>query len=191
MSARRAGVEPGYLDYFEHSPNASLSASALLRLAKALETTPQVLAGGDVARPPGTGRAGPDPRIEALDVDQCEAHLVPGGVGRIVFCDPAGPLALPVNFGWVNGRVVFRTSRATGSRVVDAGLVSFEVDHIDEAMSEGWSVIVTGHGYAVTDPEELEGLATLAIEPWAGGERDVYLRIDPSGISGRAIRQFA
>ncbi len=26
-----------------------------------------------------------------------------------------------------------------------SGVVAFEVDHVDEAMSEGWSVLVRGH----------------------------------------------
>lgn len=187
--ARRAGVRSDYLAYFEQSPSATPSASTMLQLAKALETTPEVLAGGGITRPPGSGPAGPNPLLEALDGMQCEAHLALGGVGRVVFCDPPAPLALPVNFAWLEGGVVFRTSQATSFRVVDAGLVSFEVDHIDEAMCEGWSVVVTGRGRVVTDPEQLKRLEALAIEPWAGGERDVFVRIDRTGISGRAIRR--
>jgi nitroimidazol reductase NimA-like FMN-containing flavoprotein (pyridoxamine 5'-phosphate oxidase superfamily) len=67
--------------------------------------------------------------------------------------------------------------------------VSFEVDHIDEAMSEGWSVIVTGRARRVDDPSELEQLAQLGIEPWAGGSREAIIRVEAAEISGRSIRQ--
>ena len=36
--ALRAGMNSGYLDYLEHSPDTALTAGALMRLAAALET---------------------------------------------------------------------------------------------------------------------------------------------------------
>jgi hypothetical protein len=65
--------------------------------------------------------------------------------------------------------------------------VSFEVDHVDEAMSAGWSVLVTGPVRRVS-PDEFRRLEDLGIEPWAGGQRSVYLRIEQRGVSGRRIR---
>ena len=187
--ARRAGMDSGYLDYLEHSPTATLTPGGLLRLAAALETSPNFLAGGTVDRPPGPGRAGPRPRLEVLTREHCEAHLDKGGVGRVVFLAERGPIALPVNFRFVAGDIVFRTD-ATGSIAAAAGsTVSFEVDHVDEAMSEGWSVVVTGRARRVDDPSELEQLAQLGIEPWAGGGRETIIRIEPGEISGRNIRQ--
>ena len=187
--ARRAGMDAGYLDYFEHSPAAVLSSDAVLRLARALETTRAFLTGGHVGRPPGIGRAGAYPVLETLSRDQCEGHLLAGGVGRVVFSTKRGPVALPVNFAFFDGQVVFRTE-ATAS-VIDAlgAVVGFEVDRIDNAMSEGWSVLVTGRGEAVEGPSEREELASLRIEPWAGGDRETFVRIRADEISGRAIRQ--
>jgi hypothetical protein len=61
--------------------------------------------------------------------------------------------------------------------------VSFEVDHIDEALREGWSVLLTGRLQLVDDePAEPDGP-----HPWAGGDRQVLLRLVPSGRSGRRI----
>src|SRR5580658_6543345 len=57
--ARRAGVDAWFLAYFEQSADTALSGGALLRLAVALETTPYILEGGEVDRPPGEGHAGP------------------------------------------------------------------------------------------------------------------------------------
>lgn len=187
--ARRAGMDAGYLDYFEHSPAAALGRGTWLRLARVLETTPASLAGGDVGRPPGPGRAGPHPVLETLTPKQCEDHLVAGGVGRVVFSADRGPVAVPVNFRYVDGRVVFRTQPTASLAIANGAIVSFEVDRIDEAMSEGWSVLVSGRAQRVEDRTELEKLALAGIEPWPGGQREAVIRIEIDEVSGRAIRQ--
>jgi nitroimidazol reductase NimA-like FMN-containing flavoprotein (pyridoxamine 5'-phosphate oxidase superfamily) len=187
--ALRAGMNSGYLDYLEHSPDAALTAGALLRLAAALETTPEFLRGGHVDRPPGPGRAGPHPHLDVLSREECELHLAGGGVGRFVFLAPQGPVALPVNFRYLDGDVLFRT-RPKGALAAAAGTtVSVEVDRIDDAMSEGWSVLVTGRARLVDDPAELEQAADLGIEPWPGGHREALMRIETEEIAGRRIRQ--
>jgi len=189
--ARRAGVAGAYLRYVEQSPAVSLTPAALVHLAEALQTTPEFLRGGTVDGPPGPGRAGPHHRLEVLSREQCEAYLAAGGVGRFVFVAEQGPVALPVNFRFLDGAVVFRT-RGAGLLAVAVGTtVGFEVDRIDDAMSEGWSVLVTGHAHRVDDPAELARLADLGLEPWPGGRRRAIIRIEPASISGRSIRQHA
>ena len=187
--ATRAGMHPGYLDYLEQTPTAALSTGALLRLAGALETTVSSLSGGDAVRPPGTGRAGPHPSLEALSRQECEAHLQMGGVGRIVFSSYRGPVALPVNFGFTETGIVFRTDSDMADAVTANSTVGFEVDRIDDAMSEGWSVLVTGHVERVRDDDELAALSELGIEPWAGGDREIFVRVAIAEISGRVLRQ--
>ena len=187
--ARRAEMDPGYLDYLEHSPVSSMLPGVLLRLAAALDTTAVHLRGGDVDRPPGPGRARAHPHLDVLNRKECEAHLAGGGVGRFVFLAAQGPVALPVNFRFLDGDVIFHT-RAEGVLAAAAGsIVSFEVDHIDEAMSEGWSVLITGRAQLVDDLAQLEQLAELGIEPWPGGRRDAVIRVAAETISGRAIHQ--
>ena len=187
--ALRAGMNSGYLDYLEHSPDAALTAGALLRLAAALETTPEFLRGSHVDQAAGPGRAGPHPHLDVLSREECDLLLAGGGVGRFVFLAPQGPVALPVNFRYQDGDVLFRT-RPTGALATAAGTtVSLEVDQIDEPMSEGWSVLVTGRARLVDDPAELEQAADLGIEPWPGGRREALMRIETEAISGRRIRQ--
>jgi transcriptional regulator with XRE-family HTH domain len=185
--ARRAGVDAWFLAYFEQSADTSLSGGALLRLAAALETTPFVLEGGQVDRPPGEGQAGPHPTLEALTTEQCEAHLAAGGIGRIVISSGSGPVAFPVNFVFAEGMVIFRTSDSMARHI--GGVVAFEVDHIDEAMSEGWSVLVRGHARLINGPAERLAVAQLDIEPWAGGARLNVVGIAPFALTGRAIVQ--
>jgi nitroimidazol reductase NimA-like FMN-containing flavoprotein (pyridoxamine 5'-phosphate oxidase superfamily) len=182
-------MDSAYLGYLEHSPAIELTPGTLIRLAAALETTPAELGGGEVDRPPGPGRAGPHPRLDVLNREQCEALLAGGGVGRFVFLAEQGPVALPVNFRFVDGDVAFRT-RTEGELAAAAGtIVGFEVDHVDEAMSEGWSVLISGPARRVDDPAELQQLAQLGIEPWPGGHREAVIRVETAQISGRSIRQ--
>ncbi len=67
--------------------------------------------------------------------------------------------------------------------------MSFEIDRVDESMSEGWSVLVTGAARRVDDPEEVVALAGLGLEPWAGGPRHALVRIHPDEMTGRVITQ--
>jgi hypothetical protein len=185
--AKRAGTDPGYLRYFETSPQATLSAGTLQLMALALDTTPLVLLGGEVDRPPGHGRAGRHPVLDTLTREQCEAHLAVGGVGRIVYSSGRGPVALPVNFEFTEGEVVFSTDESKAAALEAINTVGFEVDRIDEAMSEGWSVVVTGQARRIEDPEERKRLASPDLEAWAGGDRHSLIGIRPDELTGRVI----
>jgi nitroimidazol reductase NimA-like FMN-containing flavoprotein (pyridoxamine 5'-phosphate oxidase superfamily) len=185
--ARRAGMDAWFLAYFEQSADTTLSSGGLLRLAVALETTPFALEGGQVDRPPGPGRAGAHPALENLTDSQCKAHLAAGGIGRIVLSTGSGPVAYPVNFMFANEVVIFRTSDSMVDKIT--GIVAFEVDHIDEAMSEGWSVLVRGHARLIQEPQERIAAARLDLEPWAGGARLNLVGIEPFELTGRVIVQ--
>ena len=143
------------------------------------------MAGSIVA--PGTGRAGPHPALESLTPALCEEHLAAGGVGRIILSTGSGPVAYPVNFVFARGCVIFRTSDAMVDTI--SGVVAFEVDHVDEAMSEGWSVLVRGHARLIEGAELRLVAASLDLEPWAGGARLNVVSIAPFEITGRVIVQ--
>jgi nitroimidazol reductase NimA-like FMN-containing flavoprotein (pyridoxamine 5'-phosphate oxidase superfamily) len=184
----KAGMAPGYVEYLEQSP-AEPSAGTVVRLAAALETTAADLLGAGQNIPPGRGRAAAHPVLEALSGEECARLLAPGGVGRLVTVDARGPVALPINFAVIDGDIVFRTAAASPVAATEGRQVGFEVDRLDEAMHEGWSVLVTGKARRVTDRGEVEEeLRGRDVEPWAGGQRDVYFRLTPTETSGRRIR---
>jgi hypothetical protein len=185
--ARRAGLDAWFLAYFEQSSDTTLTGASLLRLASALATTPLALEGGLVDLPPGIGRAGAHPELEELTPAQCEEHLAAGGIGRIVFSTESGPVALPVNFIFAGGAVLFRTTNAMADAIT--GAVAFEVDHIDEGMRAGWSVLARGQVRHVEDPEERLDAGRRDLEPWAGGARLNLIGITPVEITGRVIVQ--
>jgi len=187
--AAAAGIDPGYLRYFEESASARLSAGTMLLLALALESTPVELYGGFVDRPTGRGRAGPHPELIELTAEQCEAHLRAGGVGRVVLIAERGPVAHPLNFAVRDGDVIVSTTVAHAAQLEGRSRVSFEIDRVDEPMAEGWSVLVTGSARYVDDPDEIVVLSALGLAPWAGGPRHALVRISPEEVTGRLIAQ--
>lgn len=61
---------------------------------------------------------------------------------------------------------------------------------VNFGMHEGWSVVVTGTARQA-GPHQVEQLRkSVHVDPWAGGDRQVYLVIDPEKISGRRIRAW-
>ena len=185
--AARAGLTLRYLEYLERYP-ARPSPAALRQLAAALRTTPAVLLGGGANMPPGQCRPAGLRAVSKLMPAECRRLIAPGGVGRIAFGTISGPIVVPVNFAVLADTLVIRTAEGT---VIDGHAdeqVALEVDHIDEALCEGWSVLVRGSAHHVAHPAELRRLQEeAAVWPWAGGEREVYVRIVPREITGRRI----
>jgi len=188
-AADQAGMAPDYLEYLETSPAPNPGRGAMTRLAAVLGTTAAALGGAGMLLPPGDRGAARRPVLEVLSTAECRAYLAPGGVGRFLFTAARGPVAMPVNYRMLGDDIIFRTTVPT-STAAGAGprRVSFEVDHLDDALSEGWSVLVSGQASPVTAQPELDKVTALAIDPWAGGDRDVYVRIVASEVTGRRIR---
>jgi hypothetical protein len=185
--AQRAGVDPTYMRYFEQSPDARLSAGSLNLIALVLNTSPADLLGSEFHVTHGRGRAGRHPSLETLTEEQCRAHLAVGGVGRALFISGRGAVALPVNFEFTKGLIVLSTDEKKAALLAALPVVGFEVDRVDDVMSEGWSVLVTGRARVVDDPEELDRLSSLDLEAWAGGDRHSLTCITPTEITGRVI----
>ncbi|MFC9129490.1 helix-turn-helix domain-containing protein [Streptomyces sp. NPDC057099] len=187
-TATQAGMAPAYLQYLEERPTADPGAGTLLRLAGVLKTTVWHLTGGDTELPPGLGRASRTPRFTELTEAECRSLLSTHGVGRLAVPTDAGPVVIPVNYSVVDGAIVFRTDPGTTPAEAVGQHVAFEVDRIDEAFSEGWSVLARGPARAVTDPDEVARLAEQAYStPWAGGRRELWLCIEPAAVTGRRI----
>ncbi len=154
----------------------------------------------DRPEPPGSvpGRESPAPRpaacghaLRVLSPTQCLSLLEPGGIGRIGLASAEGVVILPVNFAVTGNAIIFRTAPDTLLAARAGASVSFQTDHIDEALREGWSVLVQGHARMVSDERDVRHLEhATGLEPWAGGARDVWVRIAPARISGRSIQSM-
>ncbi|MFJ4713859.1 helix-turn-helix domain-containing protein [Streptomyces sp. NPDC088785] len=188
--ADRTGASEAYVRYVEEQA-AHPSSGFCLRLAAALETEVDTLLGGAATRPPGTAPAAHSPAFLELSEQECRALLSSHGVGRVAVQLPHGPVVLPVNYTITSdGSVAFRTRPGSSLSGAAGQEIAFEVDQVDDALSEGWSVLVVGVACRVTDADTATALDDQAhSEPWAGGERDQWLLLTPRRISGRRIRR--
>ncbi|WP_322656356.1 helix-turn-helix domain-containing protein [Streptomyces justiciae] len=190
-TADRAGMSCSYLRYLEESSAAIPGRSALLRLAGALETGMTALTGGEAEVPPGREQAARRVQLVALNDTECRRRLGTHGVGRIAVTTADGPTVLPVNYTVVDGTIAFRTAPATAPAEALGRRIAFEVDHIDEVMSRGWSVLVRGQARQAQDPAMVRRLTERAYSaPWAGGSRELWVCVDADEITGREIREI-
>jgi len=99
-----------------------------------------------------------------------------------------GIVMLPVNYAITANSVVFRTGPDTLLAAQAPGPASFQADCLDEAGHAGWSVLVQGHAHLVAEEREVLNLERkTGLEPWAGGARDVWVRITAVRITGRRL----
>lgn len=133
---------------------------------------------------------------EVLDEAECLKLIETGDVGRLGYSGRYGPVVLPVNYRLYEGTIVFRTTPASAldedlrTGIADAFYkVAFEIDSIDTAAREGWSVLVQGTARPVEDRAERAELSRAGVDPWPGGDKELFIRIDPTRITGRRIRQ--
>ena len=94
---------------------------------------------------------------------------------------------MPVNFEFTNGDVILSTDVAKADLLETQPVIGFEIDRVDEAFSEGWSVLVSGPARRVDDPDEVLRLSSLDLEAWAGGDRHALVKVTPVTVTGRVI----
>jgi transcriptional regulator with XRE-family HTH domain len=190
--AARARVEAWYLEYLENFPGQP-GAATLRALAAALCTTSALLLGGgneaSPGRDPGALCWGSVGHLERLTQAECHRLLAPRGLGRIALNTASGLMVLPVNYTVVSGTIVIRTGAGSVIAGHADGPVSFEADHFDLELGQGWSVLVLGDAHRVLQPDELRHLHEgIDLQPWPGGEHDLFVRIVPTQLTGRRIK---
>jgi len=127
--------------------------------------------------------------LEPLDLDECRRLLRESTVGRVAVAVHDFPLIVPVNYRFVETSgptwVVLRTR--AGSLLEQAPMpAAFEIDAIDAQHHSAWSVLVRGTLHRI-DPESADLAEHFDPEPWADGERDVWMAIEPFFITGRRL----
>ncbi|MGH3257007.1 MAG: pyridoxamine 5'-phosphate oxidase family protein [Streptosporangiaceae bacterium] len=133
--------------------------------------------------------------IEVLGEAECLRLIAPGGIGRIAYSGRFGQAILPVNYKLHDGAIVFRTAlRSALDEDLQTGIgaaeyrVAFEIDELDVLSRQGWSVLIQGAAHRMESESERACALGAGVENWAPGERDLFVRITPSRITGRRIR---
>jgi transcriptional regulator with XRE-family HTH domain len=184
--AERAGIDEAVVAYVEEQP-AAVRAEIILRLAYALDLPDYSLLGSDADIPPEF--PGRRPRLDVLAEPECWQLLDQHGVGRIAFVAErdGSPHIHPLNYAVEDRRLLLRTRQgslldATVGQSAEGCPASFEVDRIDVAEHEGWSVLLRG----VLTPTDT-GTEPAAVEPWAGGVAVRQTCLVPRVTTGRRI----
>jgi len=129
--------------------------------------------------------------FEVLSEFQCRELLASANLGRVGFSIGDEPQIFPVNYAADGSVVVFRT--AAGTRLLEAVMrrVAFEIDGWDAETGIGWSVVLKGVAQEVTkgiDPFA-STLRERPVYPLAPGEREQWIAVYPSEISGRRFHR--
>jgi nitroimidazol reductase NimA-like FMN-containing flavoprotein (pyridoxamine 5'-phosphate oxidase superfamily) len=132
-----------------------------------------------------------------MDEAECLRLISPGGLGRLAYSGRFGLAVIPVNYRLHEGSIVFRTAQdsptdedlRTGMKGAEYK-VAFEIDDVDRAAREGWSVLIQGSAHHVDSETERASVLEAGVEPWPGDARELFLRIIPTRITGRRIRRL-
>ena len=125
-----------------------------------------------------------------LPSDECFALLGQASIGRLVYQDHEGPVAVPVNYALAGTDIVIRVEGGVKRAAMSQPTLAFEVDRIEEDERSGWSVIVRGAGKEVdleAVPDLLRQMQGHPPLPWAHGVHNVWLRITPGRVTGRRL----
>ncbi len=128
--------------------------------------------------------------LQTLSTDECFQLLAGARVGRLVYQDDLGPLAVPINYALNGHDIVIRVGGGTKQAAMQQPMLAFEVDEIDPEEHAGWSVIVRGPGaeIALEDaPKVLREMHGQFPTPWAVGVHNVWLQITAETVTGRRL----
>ncbi len=127
--------------------------------------------------------------LNELTMAECEGLLLRTPVGRIGFSLGGEQCILPINYRFLDGHIVFRTTTGRKLHAVAGGeKVAFEVDRWDRETRTGWSVLVIGPAEEIADYEEFEKVEALGLRPWTNDPSlNRWVRIVPDKITGRRI----
>ena len=129
--------------------------------------------------------------LESLDRNRCLELMLNVPVGRMGVTIRALPVILPVNFALVGEKIVFRTIPGTKLDAAAAGaVVAFEVDSYSPDGTSGWSVLVQGPCFEITDPAELAAMKAIPLRAWAlKGVAQRLVCIETSFVTGRRFQR--
>jgi hypothetical protein len=134
----------------------------------------------------------PESELENIPEAECLEILARNSLGRIAFVAEGRQEIFPVDYGVKAGTVVIRRAPGTKLAHTPGSEVGFEIDDYDYEKGVGWSVVVHGVAYDVTDSGDDFACSARGanVTPLAPGSKVHRLAIKPSAISGRRFRRL-
>lgn len=124
-----------------------------------------------------------------LTVAECRDLMETDTVGRVAFVTPAGPRIVPVNYALHEEAIEVRTTPYSELAIYAPGHeIAFEIDQLDSVRRRGWSVVAHGVCERIEEPNaESWNRTGPGPEPWAGGVRQLWLRLPWRELTGRRV----
>ena len=125
-----------------------------------------------------------------LKPEECWRLLESAVVGRLAMAVAGEVDIFPVNYVIDEETLLIRTAEGTKLvEVVISGRLAFEVDGLDAAAGEAWSVVIKGHGEVLDTFDEIYHAQDLTLHPWHAPDRkERFVRVVPERLSGRRFR---
>jgi hypothetical protein len=123
-----------------------------------------------------------------LDREECLALLAAKSVGRVAYTVSYGARILPVNYVLADDSIIFRT--VPDGEIFNHALNSmcaFEIDDTDEFFESGWSVVAIGRLELATGDDFDHMRYGKLPQPWAKGNRYMFVRLPCTQVSGRRV----
>jgi hypothetical protein len=128
-------------------------------------------------------------RLETLEREECRRLLGSTSVGRLGYCTSFGPHIVPMNYTLVSEAVIFRTGLDTqAAQELFDHPIAFEVDHVDEFLQTGWSVLVVGNAQPLDEASLLLLDVGQSPQPWPEGRRALVVQLPLTMMTGRRVR---
>jgi nitroimidazol reductase NimA-like FMN-containing flavoprotein (pyridoxamine 5'-phosphate oxidase superfamily) len=132
----------------------------------------------------------PDTALEEIGEEECLELLASQSVGRLAVVHDGQPFIFPSPY-FLDGRTVaVHTGLDVMRDAATLGKVAFEVDSVQLAVHQGWSVVVLGVGEHITDALDSwsKRLMSRARQlPWAPGSES-WVAIASPTFRGRRTR---
>lgn len=123
-----------------------------------------------------------------LDIAETECWELLGAktVGRVAWCEPGGPVVLPINYVVREGALWMRTkAHSEMAAHANHGEIAVQIDEADDFTHSGWSVLVRGHAELVA--YGLGPTVWADPAPWPEGARPLLVRLTPASVTGRRL----
>jgi hypothetical protein len=124
-----------------------------------------------------------------LSTAECLKHLERGGVGRLAFNTPEGLRIVPLNYVTNGDVIAFRTVADSELGTYGEGAEAvFEIDDVDHAAEEGWSVVAFGRLERPSEADEVWDIhGWRNPTPWSGEHRSFHLKLRWNRLTGRHV----
>lgn len=128
--------------------------------------------------------------VEEIPETECRRLLALHRPGRLAVTVDGQPEIFPLNYAMDDRVIVFRTAPGAKLTFAPMSKVAFEIDEYDPSIRGGWSVLVKGIAEDITGALDRisEAARKLPVSPLAPGQREHWLAVRPSKITGRRFR---